>query len=205
MAFVTCTPLATSVFRSSFPLGSRCGSTLRARTNRFNNSIRMVAMAAATGTKIPLEKKAFVLSEGKPTPISLSDVFAGKKVVMITIPGALTPTCTDSHAPGFLEKLAELKEKGVDDVVCLSVNDPFVMDAYAKKMNAVEKMKFLGDGDASITKALGLEVDTGGFGGVRAKRGSYIVDDGVFTNVNVEPDGTGFAGPSKVETILSQL
>lgn len=178
--------------RSPFP--SRFGTVCR----------RGLSMVLATGTRIPLEKDVMTLKNGKPTPVSLSSVFADKKVVMFTIPGALTPTCTDSHAPAYLDKIDELKAKGVDEIVCLSVNDPFVLDAYAKKLNAGDSITFLADGNAAIVKELGVDFDTGGFGGIRATRASYIVDDGVFTHVNME-EGGGYAGPSKVDTILAQL
>lgn len=118
------------------------------------------------------------LVDGKPTPLPLSDVFTGKKVVLFSLPGALTPTCTDSQGPEFVAAIEEFKAKGVDSIACLTVNDPFVGNVFEKKLNAVGKITFLCDGDAAVTKALGIDFDTAGFGGVRAKRGSFIVDDG---------------------------
>lgn len=161
-------------------------------------------MSLSTGTKIDLEKSVMTLSDGAPSALSLKEVFAGKKVVMFSIPGALTPTCTDNQGPEFIAALDDLKAKGVDNVACLCVNDPFVTDVYAKKMNAVGKITFLSDGDGSLTKSLGIGFDTGGFGGIRARRGSYIVDDGVFTHVNLE-NGGEYKGPSTPATVLEQL
>lgn len=135
-------------------------------------------MTLAAGSKIDTSASVMTLVDGAPTPLPLADVFAGKKVVLFSLPGALTPTCTDSQGPEFVAALDDFKAKGVDAVACLTVNDPFVGGVFEKKLNAVGKITFLCDGDASVTKALGIDFDTGGFGGVRAKRGSFIVDDG---------------------------
>lgn len=162
------------------------------------------AMGLAAGDKLPLDGAVQTLADGKPTELPLADVFAGKKVVVFSIPGALTPTCTDSHGPEFVAAVDEFKAKGADAVACLTVNDPFVAGAYAKKMNAVESVTMLCDGAAELVKKIGIDMDTGAFGGVRAKRGSFIVDDGVFTHVNLE-DGGGFTGPSSAKTVLGQL
>jgi glutaredoxin/glutathione-dependent peroxiredoxin len=171
--------------------------------------LRAVATAApkmtlAAGDKLDLSASVMTLADGKPAPLPLADVFAGKKVVLFSLPGALTPTCTDSQGPEFVAALDEFKAKGVDGVACLLVNDPFVSGAFEKKLNAVDKITFLCDGDAAVTKALGIELDTGGFGGVRARRGSFIVEDGVFTHVNLE-EGGGFEGAGSAKTVLAQL
>jgi glutaredoxin/glutathione-dependent peroxiredoxin len=161
-------------------------------------------MAPSVGTKIDLSSSVMTLVDGKPSPLPLKDVFAGKKVVLFSLPGALTPTCTDGQAPEFVAAAEDFASKGVDTIACLSVNDPFVNGAFSKKLLAEGKITFLSDGDAALTKALGLDMDTGGFGGIRAVRGAFIVEDGVFTSVNLE-EGGAFAGPSSASTVMSQL
>jgi len=112
-------------------------------------------------------------------------LFANKKVVLFAVPGAFTPTCSEAHLPGFIVLADQLKAKGVDIIACVSVNDAFVMKAWAASQNAAELM-MLADGDASFTKALGLEMDTANFGGVRSQRYAMVIDNGVVTTVNVE-------------------
>lgn len=141
---------------------------------------------------------------GAPTPIKVSEIFSGKKVALITIPGALTPTCQDNHVKDWVAAYGSLKAKGIDSIVCISVNDAFVMDVFEKKTEATGKIDFYADGGAGFVKAAGIDVDTGAFGGVRAVRGSYLVEDGEFTAVNTE-DGTKYEGAAKPETILAQL
>lgn len=164
----------------------------------------LATMSLSTGQRIPLEKELMEMQGGNPAGVPLSSVFSGKKVVMFTVPGALTGTCTKSHAPEYVAAAAELAGKGVDSIVCVSVNDPFVMEVFGKTVDKEGKVRFLADGDAGLTKALGIEFETGGFGGTRAARGSFVVEDGVFTQVNLE-EGGSFEGPSKVATILKQL
>ncbi|MCT8988476.1 peroxiredoxin [Shewanella phaeophyticola] len=115
----------------------------------------------------------------------VTELFAGKKVVLFAVPGAFTPTCSEAHLPGFVVLADEFKAKGVDLIACVSVNDAFVMKAWGEAQNASELM-MLADGDASFTKALGLEMDTAGFGGVRSQRYAMIIDNGVVTLLNVE-------------------
>ncbi|MCL1150694.1 MULTISPECIES: peroxiredoxin [Shewanella] len=115
----------------------------------------------------------------------VTELFAGKKVVLFAVPGAFTPTCSEAHLPGFVVQADEFKAKGVDLIACVSVNDAFVMKAWGEAQNASELM-MLADGDASFTKALGLEMDTAGFGGVRSQRYAMIIDNGVVTLLNVE-------------------
>ena len=130
------------------------------------------------------------------------ELFAGKKTVVFALPGAYTPTCSAAHLPGFVVFADQLKAKGVDQIICLSVNDAFVMKAWGEAHNA-EEILMLGDGDASFTKALGLEKETGSFGGTRSKRYAMIVDDGVVTLLNVEAEGQFEV--SKAEAILTAL
>ncbi|WP_417617706.1 peroxiredoxin [Oceanisphaera sp.] len=113
------------------------------------------------------------------------ELFANKKVVLFAVPGAFTPTCSASHLPGFIVLADQIKAKGVDMIACVSVNDAFVMKAWGEAQNASEIM-MLADGDASFTKALGLEMDTAAFGGVRSKRYAMVIENGVVTQLNVE-------------------
>lgn len=130
------------------------------------------------------------------------NLFTDKKVVLFAVPGAFTPTCSEEHLPGYVVHADQLKAKGVDSIICVSVNDAFVMKAWGADHNASELM-MLGDGDASFTKALGLEMDTGAFGGTRSQRYAMVVENGVVTHLNVEEGGAFEA--SKAETILSAL
>ncbi len=114
-----------------------------------------------------------------------SELFANKKVALFAVPGAFTPTCSASHLPGFVALADKIKAKGIDAIVCLSVNDAFVMEAWGQAHNAKEIM-MLGDGDGSYTKALGLDKETGSFGGIRSQRYSMIVDNGVVSRLNIE-------------------
>ena len=129
----------------------------------------------------------------QPTPEGASDVdpatlFAGKKVVMFSLPGAFTSTCSTKHLPSYVRELPQLKAKGVDIVACLSVNDAWVMKAWAEQHDALGKIVMLADGSANFTKALGIEVDIPGLG-VRSRRGLFIVEDGTVTTVDMEAPG----------------
>ncbi|MCG3887105.1 peroxiredoxin [Photobacterium leiognathi] len=131
-----------------------------------------------------------------------TELFANKRVVLFAVPGAFTPTCSEAHLPGYVVLADEIKATGVDIIACVSVNDAFVMQAWGEEQNASEIM-MLGDGDASFTKALGLEMDTENFGGIRSQRYAMVVDNGVVTQLNVEQPKQFEA--SKVETILASL
>ncbi|CAM2771022.1 peroxiredoxin [Vibrio mytili] len=132
----------------------------------------------------------------------VTELFANKKVVLFAVPGAFTPTCSEAHLPGYVVHADQLKAKGVDLIACVAVNDAFVMNAWGEAQNASEIL-MLGDGDASFTKALGLEMDTGGFGGIRSQRYAMIIDNGVVTTLNVEQPSEFEV--SKAETILAAL
>ena len=131
----------------------------------------------------------------QPTPEGASDVdpatlFAGKKVVMFSLPGAFTPTCSQKHLPSYLKNLSELKAAGVDLVACLSVNDAWVMKAWAEQNDALGKITMLADGAAAFTKALGIELDLTSRGlGVRANRGVFTIDNGTVAAVDMEAPG----------------
>ncbi len=142
------------------------------------------------------------LKNGEMTTHNTIELFANKKVVMFAVPGAFTPTCSAAHLPGYVVSADELKAKGIDAIICLSVNDAFVMAAWGEAQNA-ENLMMLADGDGSYTKALGLEMETAAFGGLRSQRYSMIIDNGVVTNLNVEKPKEFEV--SKAETILNQL
>ncbi|WP_043765170.1 peroxiredoxin [Algiphilus aromaticivorans] len=159
-------------------------------------------MAINTGDKIP-EAKVFTMGSEGPKPIQTSDIFAGKKVVLFGVPGAFTPGCSQAHLPGYVVKADDIKAKGVDTIVCMAVNDAFVMDAWGKTQNA-ENLLMVGDGNAEFTKAMGLEMDGSGFGlGTRCQRFAMIVDDGVVTHAAVEPKGE--ITVSSAESVLEKL
>ena len=159
-------------------------------------------MAVQVGDKIPAVTMK-VMGEKGPQDLSTEALFAGKKVVLFAVPGAFTPTCSAAHLPGFVVNADKMKEKGVDSVVCLSVNDAFVMDAWGKDRNA-EELIMAADGNGDFTKAMGLEMDGSGFGlGTRSQRYALIAQDGVISTLNVE-SGPG-VDVSSAETILAAL
>jgi peroxiredoxin len=146
-------------------------------------------MTIAVGDKIPSAKLKIMTAEG-PKDISTDEIFGGKKVVLFAVPGAFTPTCSAKHLPGFVEKASQLKDKGVDTIACLAVNDAFVMGAWGKAQNTDGKVLMLADGAAAFTKQLGLELDLSGPGmGIRSKRYAMVVDNGVVKAINVEAPG----------------
>jgi len=145
------------------------------------------------------------MGEDGPDTLSYADLFEGKKVVLFALPGAFTRTCTATHLPGYLENLDILKSKGVDEVAVLAVNDIFVMDAWAKATNGVGKIHYLADGALEFTKAIGADMDMSAVGfGVRSKRFSMIVENGVVMALNIE-EAPGQAVTSGAATILEQL
>ncbi|MCO6186826.1 peroxiredoxin [Rhizobium sp. L1K21] len=161
-------------------------------------------MTIAPGEKIPSLTIMESTSDG-PAKISTEDFFAGKKVVLFGLPGAFTPTCSMNHVPGYVENRDALLAKGVDDIAVVSVNDHFVMGAWAKSTNAVGKIRFLCDWDAEFVKALGLERDLSAGGlGVRSTRFSMLVEDGTVKFVNVE-DNPGQATVSSAAAMLEAL
>ncbi len=160
-------------------------------------------MAVNAGDKAPAVTLMEMTGEG-PAPVSTAELFAGKKVVLFALPGAFTPLCSGQHLPGFIGNAEQLRAKGVDEIVCLSVNDAFVMGAWGEAQSAGDKVRLLGDGNAEFTAAMGLEMDASGFGmGTRSQRYAMIVDDGTVTLLNVE-EGRDFEA-SKAETILAAL
>ncbi|HEX7668395.1 MAG TPA: peroxiredoxin [Polyangiaceae bacterium] len=137
-----------------------------------------------------------------PTPVPVLEALKGKRVVIFGLPGAYTPTCSSKHVPGYIEHLSQLKAKGINEVWCVSVNDGYVMAAWGRDQKAIGKVRMLGDGSADFTKKLGLEVEIPGMG-VRMRRFSMLVDDGVVKQLNVE--GPGKFAVSDAGTMLKQL
>jgi len=147
-------------------------------------------MTIKTGDRLPAATFMTPTDEG-PAPLTTDQVFGGKRVALFAVPGAFTPTCSAKHLPGFKDHLDDLKAKGVDQVACVSVNDVFVMKAWAKDAGVdAGSILFLADGNAAFTKALGLEYDAGKFGmGTRSQRYSLVANDGVVEQLNVEQAG----------------
>ena len=142
-------------------------------------------MTIAVGEKIPSIKLKYASEKG-PADITTDEIFNGKKVVLFAVPGAFTPTCSAAHLPGFVVNVDAIKAKGVDSVVCMAVNDAFVMGAWGKAQNA-EHILMLADGNADFAHALGLELDGKGFGmGIRSKRFAMIVNNGVVELLNID-------------------
>lgn len=155
------------------------------------------------GAQIPSMKLMTATAEG-PREISTDELFKGRKVVMFAVPGAFTPTCSAKHLPGFVQHAAEFADKGVAAIVCMAVNDAFVMGAWAKDQGVDDKIIMLADGSAAFTKALGLELDLTARGlGVRSQRFAMVVDDGHVTALHVEAPG-GF-DVSRAEAVLASL
>lgn len=156
-------------------------------------------MSIKVGDKVPSGSFGIMGGEG-PGSMSTDELFSGKKVVLFGVPGAFTPTCSKTHLPGFVQNTAALKAKSVDTIACLSVNDVFVMDAWGESAGAGGKVVMLADGNATYTKALGLELDASGFGmGTRSQRFAMVVKDGVVEKLMVEPSAgecTISGGPS---------
>ena len=146
-------------------------------------------MSIQPGQKIPSVTIKEATAEG-PKDVDVGALFAGKNAIIFSLPGAFTPTCSAQHLPGFVAKYDELKQKGIDLIACLSVNDAFVMKAWAEQHGALGKIVMLADGNAALTKALGLEVDLSGpHMGVRCRRAAIEIKDGVVTRVDAEQPG----------------
>ena len=159
-------------------------------------------MTIKTGDNIPACIMK-TMGEKGPTDITTDEIFAGKKVLLFAVPGAFTPGCSITHLPGYVVNADKIKAKGVDTIVCMSVNDGFVMGAWGKAQNA-EALLMLADGNGDFTAALGLELDGNGFGmGMRSQRFAMIVEDGAVSHLNVE-EGAG-VDVSSAETMMALL
>lgn len=160
-------------------------------------------MTIATGEKLP-NVDLYRMGDKGPEKVSSFELFAGRKTVLFAVPGAFTPTCSRAHLPGYVVKADEILAKGVDQIVCLSVNDAFVMDAWGKQQNADDKILMIADPDGGLTRAVGLEVDLSARGlGLRSQRYAMVIDDGVVTHLNVEEPGKFEV--SDAETMLRAL
>ena len=156
-------------------------------------------MTINVGDKIPSVSLKHLTAEGM-KEIATDEIFGGKKVVLFAVPGAFTPTCSKKHLPGFVEQADAIKAKGVDDIVCMAVNDPFVMKVWGDEQGAGDKVMMLPDGNGEFTRALGLEMDGSGYGlGQRAKRFAMVVDNGVVSKLAVEPaSGVDVSGADRI-------
>jgi peroxiredoxin len=161
-------------------------------------------MAIKVGDSLPVDIKLKEMGEGGVKDVTVGEIFKGKKVVLFAVPGAFTPTCSMKHLPGFLEQASAIKAKGVHEIVCLSVNDAFVMGAWGKANSVAGKIRMLADGNGDFSKAIGLALDASGFGmGTRSQRYAMIVQDGTVKELFVEPS----AGLtiSSAESVLAKL
>ena len=155
------------------------------------------------GDRIPSVKLKHMTVEGI-KDLTTDELFRGKKVVLFALPGAFTPTCSAKHLPGFVQRGAEIKAKGVDTIACLSVNDAFVMNAWSKDQKVEDKVLMLADGNGDFTRAVGLEMDGSAYGlGQRSRRYAMVVEDGVVKTLNVESPGAFEV--SSAEAILKAL
>jgi peroxiredoxin len=159
-------------------------------------------MTIKVGDRMP-SGTLHTMTDSGPAPVTTDELFKGKKVVLFSVPGAFTPTCSAKHLPGFVGNFDKLKAKGVDTIACMAVNDAFVMGAWGKDQKTDGKVTMLADGSAEYSRKLGLETDLSGYGmGVRGKRFSLLVDDGVVKAVNVDE---GEFKATSAESMLEQL
>ena len=159
-------------------------------------------MSIETGARLPAANFSVMTDKG-PAPLTTEDVFSGKKVVLFSVPGAFTPTCSAKHLPGFIDLADQFFEKGIDTVACMSVNDVFVMNAWGKSTGA-DKILMLADGNGDFATSIGLELDASGFGmGTRSQRFALIADDGVVTDLFIE--GPGEFRVSSAEHVLGSI
>lgn len=159
-------------------------------------------MTISVGDKLPQSTLTKVTADG-PEPVDTADYFAGRRVALFAVPGAFTPTCSAKHLPGYVDHAADLKAKGIDEIVCTSVNDPFVLGAWAKSANA-DGVTMLADGNAAFAQALGLEMDGSKFGmGTRSQRYAMVINDGVVESLDVE--GPGEFKVSSAEYMIEKL
>ena len=143
-------------------------------------------MTINVGDRIPSVTLKQLTPEGV-KEFATDEIFRGKRIVLIAVPGAFTPACSQRHLPGYVERAADIKAKGIDEIACVAVNDAFVMGAWGRDQKAEGKVRMLADGSGEFTRALGLELDLSKGGlGIRSKRYSMLVDDGVVKSLNIE-------------------
>ena len=161
-------------------------------------------MAIKAGDTLPADVKLMEMGDAGPKQVTVGELTKGKTVVLFAVPGAFTPTCSMKHLPGFVDKAGDIRGKGVDEIICLSVNDAFVMGAWGKEHGAGGKVRMVADGNGDFTRAVGLEMDASGFGmGSRSKRYAMLVKDGKVTELLVEP--AGGLNVSSAESVLGKL
>ena len=161
-------------------------------------------MTINVGDRIPSVTLKQLTSEGV-KEFTTDEIFRGKRVVLIAVPGAFTPACSQRHLPGYVDKATDIKAKGIDEIACVAVNDAFVMGAWGRDQKAEGKVRMLADGSGDFTRALGLELDLSKGGlGMRSKRYSMLVDDGVVKSLNVEQQ-PGQVDISGAEAMLKAL
>jgi len=161
-------------------------------------------MTIKIGDKVPSATLRYLSPEG-PKEITTDELFSGKKVALFAVPGAFTPACSQRHLPGFVDKAADIKAKGIDTIACVAVNDVFVMNAWGKAQNVGDKVMMLADGSGDFVKALGLELDMSSRGlGMRSQRYSMLIDDGTVKALNVEAQ-PGQVEASGAEAMLKSL
>lgn len=160
-------------------------------------------MSIRVGDRIP-ELKLTRIGLNGPETVSTTQLLSGRRVVLFAVPGAYTPTCSAQHLPGFVSRAAEIRAKGVDQIICLAVNDAFVMDAWGREHGATSKVSMIADGNADFTRAVGLDEDRRDRGmGIRIRRCAMLIDDGVVTALHVEEPGA--ITVSSAESILATL
>ena len=159
-------------------------------------------MTISVGDTLPAATFTEMTAEG-PRPVASAEYFAGRRIALFSVPGAFTPTCSAKHLPGFVDKAADLKAKGIDEIACTAVNDPFVLGAW-NKAGGSDDVTMLADGNGDFAEALGLTMDGSAFGlGKRGQRFSMVVNDGTVEQLNVE--GPGEFKVSSAEHMLEQL
>lgn len=180
---------------------ARAGKLLLTLTRNVSTSVSK-RMPITIGDTLP---SVDLLEGSSLTKVNIKQLFEGKKGVIFAVPGAFTPGCSNTHLPGYVKDYQALKDKGVEIIACVSVNDVFVMEAWGEAKGASGKIRMLADHAAAFTKAVDMELDATPFlGGIRSKRYSMVVENGLVTAVNIEPDGTGLTC-SLADSLLSQL
>ena len=160
-------------------------------------------MAISVGDRIP-DVKLMTMTPDGPQPVQSGETLGKGKVVLFAVPGAFTPTCSEKHLPGFVVRAEDIKAKGVDKIACIAVNDAFVMGAWGSQQDPDGQIEFLGDGNGEFTAELGLEMDGSGFGlGTRSQRYAAVIEDGVVTELLVEP--APGRDVSSAEAVLERL
>ncbi|KAB0799896.1 hypothetical protein PPYR_07776 [Photinus pyralis] len=157
---------------------------------RFLQTSTCLKMPIKEGDSLP---NIDLFEESPANKVNLNELSSGKKIIIFAVPGAFTPGCSKTHLPGYVKKAEELRSQGIAEIICVSVNDPFVMSAWGKEHNVGGKVRMLADTGATFTKSLDLGQDLAPLGGYRSKRYSMVVENGKVQSLQVEPDGTGLS------------